>query len=74
MWKNSRLFRVGIIGSVIAAICCFTPLFVFLLGLLGFASLIGYLDYILFPVLAIFVGISIYAYSKEQKKVNGDSE
>lgn len=65
MW-NSKLFRFGIIGSVVAAICCFTPLLVFLLGLLGLASLIGFLDYILLPALAVFIGISIYAYVKNR--------
>lgn len=67
MWKHSRLFRLGIIGSVVAAICCFTPLLVFLLSLLGLASLIGFLDYILLPFLAIFMCISIYAYAKGNK-------
>lgn len=44
--NNKRLLRTGIIGSVIAAICCFTPVPVLLLGVLGLSALVGYLDYV----------------------------
>ena len=55
------LLKTGIIGTVIAAICCFTPILVVLLGAIGLASLVGYLDYILLPLLGIFICITLYA-------------
>ena len=65
--RRSRLLRVGIIGTAIAALCCFTPALVALLGALGFATLTGYLDYVLFPALAFFIGLTIYAvYTRRQ--------
>ena len=55
------LLKVGVIGSIITAICCFTPLLVVFFAALGLAWLVGYLDYVLFPALAVFLGITIYS-------------
>ena len=61
MKKSTTLLKTGIIGSVIAALCCFTPILVILFGVVGLSSLIGYLDYVLLPTLGIFICITIYA-------------
>jgi mercuric ion transport protein len=58
---DRKLLKVGIVGSVITALCCFTPVLVILLGLVGLSALGGWLDYVLLPALAAFVGITIYA-------------
>jgi len=47
--------------TVIVALCCFTPVLVILLGSLGLAGLTGYLDYVLFPALTVFVLLTAYA-------------
>lgn len=65
--NNRTLLKTGIIGTIIIALCCFTPILVVLLGVVGLAALTGYLDYVLFPALAIFVGIVIYAFIKQGK-------
>ncbi len=59
--SEKSLLKLGIIGTVIAALCCFTPILVVLLGLVGLSALTGYLDYVLLPALAVFVAITIYA-------------
>ncbi len=51
--EDNRLLRIGIIGTVLTALCCFTPVLVVLFGALGLAALVGYLDYVLFPLLAV---------------------
>jgi hypothetical protein len=53
--------RVGVIGTVVVALCCFTPLLVILLGVVGLSALTGYLDVVLLPALALFVGLTGYA-------------
>jgi len=58
---RQRLLRFGIVGTLIAALCCFTPVLVVLLSTVGLAALTGYLDYVLFPALAFFIGLTIYA-------------
>lgn len=59
--SDRRLLTTGIVGSVIAALCCFTPLLVVLFGLVGLSAMLGWLDYVLFPALAFFIGLTIYA-------------
>lgn len=51
---NSKLLKTGMIGTVVTAICCFTPLLVWVLGAIGLTSLVVYLDVVLLPLLAIF--------------------
>ena len=51
--NSRRLFRIGAVGTVITALCCFTPLLVIGLTSLGFVGAIAYLDMILLPLLGI---------------------
>lgn len=55
MKNGRRLMKVGAIGGVITALCCFTPVLVWLFTILGISALVGYLDYVLFPLLAVFM-------------------
>ena len=55
--NNGTLLRVGVIGSVVTALCCFTPLLVVLLGAVGLSAVLGWLDYVLLPALIVFLGI-----------------
>lgn len=65
---SDRLLRTGIVGSVVAAICCFTPVLVVLLGAIGLSSAVGYLDIVLLPTLAIFLFITGYALWKRKRR------
>jgi mercuric ion transport protein len=51
----------GIIGTVVTAVCCFTPVLVVTLGVLGLSAWLGWLDLVLFPLLALFVGLTALA-------------
>jgi mercuric ion transport protein len=59
--NDRKLLKVGIVGTVVAALCCFTPVLVILFGVVGLSAAVGYLDYVLFPALAIFVALTAYA-------------
>ena len=59
--SGNALLTTGIVGTVVAALCCFTPLLVVLLGAVGLSAVVGYLNVVLLPALAIFVGITVYA-------------
>ena len=62
LFKSSNgLLKTGMIGSAVIALCCFTPILIVTLGIVGLGSVTGYLDYVLLPGLAVFVGITIYA-------------
>lgn len=59
--KDKTLLRTGLVGTAVAAICCFTPALVILVSAVGLAAVIGYLDYVLFPALAFFLALTAYA-------------
>ena len=67
--NNKAILSTGIIGTVIAALCCFTPVLVILLAAVGLSALTGYLDYVLFPALVFFVLLTIYALWRRQRRV-----
>lgn len=66
--KGNRLLATGIVGSIIAVICCFTPALVVLLSAFGLAALIGYLDYVILPAVAIFLGFIVYGWWTKSKR------
>ena len=53
--ENRKLLRIGGIGTVVTAVCCFTPILVVALSALGLVGTIAYLDMVLFPVLFMFI-------------------
>ena len=59
--NDRTMLRTGIVGSTVAAICCFTPALVILLGALGLTAWLGWLDYVLLPALALFVALTAIA-------------
>ena len=65
--SNKALLKVGIVGTIVAALWCFTPLLVVLLGAVGLAAVIGWLDLVLLPTLGVFVVITGDALWKHQK-------
>ncbi len=57
----SKLFRVGILGTIVAAVCCATPVLALVFGALGLSAWLASADYVLIPALVIFVGLTVYA-------------
>jgi len=66
---NNTLFKTGIIGTVVAALCCFTPLLVGLLAGVGLSAAVGWLDFVLMPALVFFIGLTFYAVLQRQNRV-----
>lgn len=60
--------KCGAAGTVLTAICCFTPVLVILLGAAGLSAWLGWLDLVLFPLLAVFLGLTVYAYGRMRKE------
>ncbi|MCA9469800.1 MAG: mercury resistance system transport protein MerF [Nitrospira sp.] len=66
--KSSRgLVITGIVGAGIVALCCFTPILVGLLAVLGLGALTGYLDFVLLPALLFFICLLAYGLNKQRK-------
>jgi len=66
--NNAQLLKTGIMGSIIAALCCLTPILAVLLGAVGVGWFVGYLDYVLVPVMVIFLGLVGYAVWRNANK------
>jgi mercuric ion transport protein len=67
MNKHKKTFLVSLGGTILVAICCFTPLLVVLLGVIGLSSMIPYLDFLLLPAFGIFIIITFVAFLRWKK-------
>lgn len=65
---KDKLLATGVIGTIVLALCCFTPILFILLGVVGMGSLFGYADYVLMPGLVVFIGMTIYAVWRRSRR------
>lgn len=66
--KDGKVLTAGILGTLIAAICCFTPALVILLGVVGLSAWLAWLDYVLLPLLALCLAVAIYGFVLWQRR------
>lgn len=69
--SDKKLLCTGAAGSAIAALCCFTPALVILLGVVGLSAWLAWLDYVLLPALVFFLGLTGYALMRLRRKTAG---
>ncbi len=65
-----KYFYMALAGTIVTAICCFTPILVGLFAVVGLSAFTPYLDYVLFPALAIFIVLTVISY-RNWKKASG---
>ena len=65
--KDATILKTGLVGSVIAAICCFTPVLVVVFSVVGLSAWLGWIDYVLLPALAIFLGMTANGLWRRQR-------
>jgi mercuric ion transport protein len=67
---KNKLLGLGIGGTILAALCCFTPLLPIVLTALGLTGVLGvvYNDAFLLPVLAAFLFLTGYAIWRRMKQ------
>ena len=65
--KPKTAFIASISGTILVALCCFTPILVILLGAIGLGALVGYLDYVLLPALSIFLALTTFSYRRYRR-------
>ena len=58
--RPNKCLEIGTWGAVITAICCFTPMLVLGLGVIGLGMLTPYLDYVLMPAFSLFLGVAVF--------------
>jgi mercuric ion transport protein len=57
-------FFASVGGTILVAVCCFTPILVIALAAVGLAAFTPYLDVILFPALAVFIVVTWLSYRR----------
>ena len=59
--ENRKLMATGVVGFVVAALCCSTPVLAILLGAVGLSAVLGHLDHVLAPATVLSLVIVVYA-------------
>ena len=67
--QDRALLKLGLTGTIVTAICCFTPTLAWLLALSGLAAWLSWTDYVLVPLLVIFLGITAFAVVRARRRV-----
>ena len=49
------LIKTGLVGTLLTALCCFTPLLVWLFAAVGLSAWTGVLDVVLLSLLGVFM-------------------
>ncbi len=60
-------------GTVLVALCCFTPILLVLFGAVGLSAFTPFLDVVLLPVLAIMIVLTIVSYLRWRKAAERQS-
>jgi mercuric ion transport protein len=66
---KNKLVYLGTAGTMLSAICCFTPFLPIVLTALGLTGLLGvlYNDVVLLPAMAIFILLTGYGLWRSRK-------
>jgi mercuric ion transport protein len=64
---SKKGFYAALTGTIIVALCCFTPLLVITLGAVGLSAFTPYLDYVLWLALVIMILVTFFSYGRWKK-------
>jgi mercuric ion transport protein len=59
--RDQTILRTGIVGSIVAAVCCATPVLTIVLGAFGLSAWLAWADYVALSALIAFVALTGYA-------------
>ncbi len=63
----------AVAGTVLVALCCFTPILVVMLGAVGLSVFTPYLDFVLLPALCIMITLTIVSFLRWRKSIANNS-
>lgn len=64
--RDRTLITTGAVGTVIAAVCCATPLLVIVFGAVGLTAWLAKADYVLIPALILCVGLLAFGLARKR--------
>ena len=63
---DKRIVATGVIGAIVAALCCATPVLLPVIAALGLSAAAGYLDFVLLTAILVFVAVAIYGLTRRR--------
>ena len=67
---DRTLLHTGIVGGVVAAVCCVTPVLVIALSALGLSAWLAWADYVLLPMLAFCLALAAFAFWRLRRNLS----
>ncbi|MDE3142944.1 MAG: mercury resistance system transport protein MerF [Bacteroidota bacterium] len=64
---SKKILYAAVAGTVLAALCCATPILVLTMGAIGLGAFTPYLDYVLMSVLIILIIVVWVSYNRYKK-------
>ncbi len=61
-------FYAALTGTLLVALCCFTPVLVIVLAAVGLSAFTPYLDYVLWPALVVLAVLTVIAYRRWKRQ------
>ena len=58
---NTKLLAQATLGTAAIAVCCFTPVLTAGFAAVGLAAWLGWVDYVLLPLLGAGIAVMLYA-------------
>ncbi len=68
--SSKKGFYAALTGTLVVALCCFTPILVVALGAVGLSAFTPYLDYVLLPTLALLIVLTFVSYRRWKRTSN----
>jgi mercuric ion transport protein len=65
--ESKKTFYAAVTGTVVVALCCFTPILVITLSAIGLSVFTPYLDYVLLPTLVLLIILTVMSYLRWKK-------
>jgi mercuric ion transport protein len=65
--SSKKIFYAAVAGTVLVALCCFTPILVITLAAVGMSAFTPYLDYVLLPSLVLLIVLTVVSYLRWKK-------
>ena len=61
---SKKEIYASVTGTILLAVCCFTPILVIALSTIGLGTIIPYLDFVLLPALAVMIVLTVISYKR----------
>jgi mercuric ion transport protein len=67
---SKKTFYAAVTGTILVALCCFTPILVIALAAVGMSAFTPYLDYVLLPAMVLMITLTFVSYIRWKKSHN----